>query len=298
MASSLAIAAASLVFFCALTSGEAEARTNQVERPERTLWMSDLHDPVNDPDDHYDLAVGFGSGLLENALIVVDRATGRRPARASVSELARISGNEAPSVVRQGAIERQIRFLRRSPRRSVRVITLGSLASLAALLERNRPLLVSRVKEVWVFAGDASMDAQPEYNVNLDPLAFRRVLNSDLPVWWVPCFDGGSGSAGTSSFLLTSDEVLMAGLRPAVRGWFERFVGDRFGQRGLWAAGNLSGFRPQGVRWQSGRYEFSRDGVLTEMSKGRSNVKRFVVFDRGLYEGWLLRVTRRVLSGL
>ena len=260
--------------------------------------MSDLHDPVNDPDDHYDLAVGFSTGLLEDALIVTDEAEGRRPARVSVRQLAVITRRPAPPVVRQRNIGRQLRFLRRSPKRSVTVITLGSLTGLAVLLERVPALLRSRVREVKVFAGDSAIGAEVEYNVKLDPVAFRRVLSSGLPIRWIPCFDGGPGSPGSSSFLLTSDAELTAGLRPRVLGWFERFIGDRLGQRGLWAVGNVLRAEPAGVRWQPARFSFGRDGILLGIRPGKSNVRRFVAFDRVLYEAWVFRMTRRALQAL
>ncbi len=60
----------------------------------RTLWMTDLYQPAEDPDDHYDLAVGMGSTKYRPSLVVVDRSRegGRKPARAAVSEAVADSG--------------------------------------------------------------------------------------------------------------------------------------------------------------------------------------------------------------
>jgi hypothetical protein len=42
-----------------------------------------------------------------------------------------------------------------------------------------------------IFIGEAK-GGSDEYNVRLDPSAFVCIMNSGLPVFWVPCFDRGA----------------------------------------------------------------------------------------------------------
>ena len=262
--------------------------------------MSDLHDPVGDPDDHYDLAVGFGIGTLKhgNSIIVVDEAEGKRPNLPSVRDLASLMGRKPPVVFSQRRVSSQIRFLRASRPNSVRVITLGSLTGVAALLKRNRKIVESRVRTVTVFAGDAEIGAEIEANVSADPKAFVDVLRSGLKVRWVPCFDGGLWSAGTSSFVSTTDEHLLSGVRRGVFSWFQRYIGHRFGIRNLWAAGVLSSGKPPGTMWTTGTFIFSDEGTLIDKIARPSAVRKLTVVDRQLYEVWLIRRTRSILASL
>lgn len=75
-------------------------------------------------------------------------------------------------------------------------------------------------------------------------------MGSRLKIRWIPCFDGGPWQAGTSSYTATFDADLLEGVGEPLFGWFERYIGYRFGVRNIWAAGLLSGERPKGARWQ------------------------------------------------
>jgi hypothetical protein len=265
-----------------------------------TLWMSDLYRPAGDPDDHYDLAVGMASWKYRPSIVVIDRSRDpvRKPAHAAVAELARIAGVAKPRVVGDSRIKAQLDFLRASRRRSVNVVTLGSLSGLADLLKAGSQLLRRKVKSVMVFAGDASPGAALEYNVSLDPRAFVRVMTSGLNILWAPCFDGGPWQAGTSSFTITSDAQLLEGVSRPLFSWFNRHIGERFGPRNLWAAGLLSGERPMGARWQSVRLGFSKDGAVSDRHRRTSTLRRLTVFDRQSFESWMVNSTRRALGRL
>lgn len=71
------------------------------------------------------------------------------------------------------------------------VITVGSLRDLAAAFNREPDLFRKKVSRLMIFIGEASAPTL-EWNVGLDPHAFICIMNSGLPVWWVPCFDGGN----------------------------------------------------------------------------------------------------------
>ena len=263
--------------------------------------MSDLYRPAADPDDHYDLAVGMASRKYKPSIVVIDRsrivARTRKPAYGAVAELSRIAGIAKPRVVRDSRIKPTLQFLRSSRRKSVNVVTLGSLSGLADILRSDPQLLRRKVESVMVFAGDASPGAPIETNVGLDPEAFVRVMRSRLNILWIPCFDGGLWKAGSSSFTVTSDAELLEGASAPLFSWFNRHVGDRFGIRNLWAAGLLSGERPKGARWKKARVSFSRKGALRESGRA-ATLERLTVHDRIRFESWMIGATRRALRRL
>ncbi len=192
-------------------------------------------------------------------------------------------------------LEPQLEFLRSSPRRSVNVVTLGSLSGLASLLRANPRLLRRKVRSVMVFAGDASPRTPVEHNVGLDPKAFVSVMASRLKVRWIPCFDGGPWQAGTSSYTATFDSALLVGVGEPLFGWFETYISGRFGARNLWAAGLLSGERPKGARWRTVDVSFSGSGVVNEGRSRPAKLKRLTVSDRNSFEAWMVNATRRAL---
>lgn len=57
------------------------------------------------------------------------------------------------------------------------IVTVGSLRDIAALYNSSPQLFESKVKRIWVFAGDAE-GTMIEYNVALDESAFLRIMNS------------------------------------------------------------------------------------------------------------------------
>ncbi len=77
----------------------------------------------------------------------------------------------------------------------------------------------------------------------------------------MPAFDGGLWHAGSSSFTSTSDEALLVSVRPAVRQWFDRYIGTRLGTRNLWAAGLLAD-EPEGAIWIDAVVRLDDDGTI------------------------------------
>ena len=87
----------------------------------------------------------------------------------------------------------------------------GSLArDVAAAYNRQPGLFRDKVRSIHGFIGEASEPAHREWNVQLDPQAFIRLLRADVPFFWIPCFDGGSfTNHGHASFWrITQGEVL------------------------------------------------------------------------------------------
>jgi hypothetical protein len=73
----------------------------------------------------------------------------------------------------------------------VMIITVGSVRDVVAAFNREPALFRAKVGKLMVFIGEASNAHFREWNVQLDPQAYVGLMRSGLPIYWVPCFDGG-----------------------------------------------------------------------------------------------------------
>jgi len=179
------------------------------------IYSSDLHHPPNDPDDHFDLATLFALRELEIRAVVLDcgRRQAAQPGKIPLRQMMTIAGRRVPWAIGlgdplrtpdddgrsqapefQGGVELILSALR-AAQQPVTIITVGSLRDVAAALNREPELVRAKVGRLYVNAGNAQ-GLQDEYNVTLDPHAFRRVMESGLPTWYCPCFGEGGPSAG------------------------------------------------------------------------------------------------------
>ena len=205
------------------------------------LYGTDLLHPHDDPDDHFDLATVYSMPELDIRGIVLDlgQSQARRPGRIPVSQMNRITGRDVPAATGlgqklkspkdtgldqpadfQGGVGLILETLRKSPV-PVRIATVGSVRDLVAAYNRDPALLKSRVDRVLVFIGEASHPTFREWNVELDPQAYVGLMRSELPVWWVPCFDGGVWkNQGHASFWKAKHEQILRGAAPEVIQYF------------------------------------------------------------------------------
>lgn len=175
------------------------------------VYCTDLFHPHVDPDDHFDLACLYAIRQLDVKVIILDQGRNQqqRPGSVAVRQMNTITGREIPweigladSLARpddtgagqpkeyQGGVERILKILAESDR-PVSIVTIGSIRDVAAAFNRQPDLFRQKLGRLMIFIGEASAPGFIEYNVGLDVNAFRRVMESGLPVYWVPCFDGG-----------------------------------------------------------------------------------------------------------
>ncbi|MBN2490321.1 MAG: family 43 glycosylhydrolase [Planctomycetes bacterium] len=184
------------------------------------LYSTDLFHPHDDPDDHFDLAALYGLEEIELRGIVLDQGARqeRQPGRVAVEQLNRLTGRAVPwatglaealqspddpaleqAAAHQGGVALILEALASSPE-PLTIITVGSLRDVAAALNREPERFRQKVARLLVFLGATDPEVR-EWNVNLDPNAWIRVMNSGLPIFWVPCFDGGMFvNKGNASF--------------------------------------------------------------------------------------------------
>ncbi len=205
------------------------------------LYGTDLLHPHDDPDDHFDLAAIYAMNELDIKGVILDLGAQQvhRPGRIPVSQMNRITGREVPAAIGlaeklsspsdtglgqkpefQGGVRLILDTLRKSPV-PVRIATVGSVRDLVAAYNREPALFRARVDRVLVFIGEASHPTYKEWNVTLDPHAYVGLMRSDLPLWWVPCFDGGIWkNNGRASFWKARHEDILKEAPPEVIQYF------------------------------------------------------------------------------
>lgn len=109
----------------------------------------------------------------------------------------------------------------RTSKEPVTIISVGSLRDIAAGYNRSPDLFKSKVDRLFIFIGEASKKGHIEYNVGLDKKAYIRIMNSGLPVYWIPCFDGGHWqNNGRASYWRASHKDLLGNVSDRVMNYF------------------------------------------------------------------------------
>jgi hypothetical protein len=178
------------------------------------IHITDLYHPHNDPDDHFDLATVFGMPAFDIRAVVID--TGKdgagRPGVPAIQQMMHITGKKVPFATglvenlksqadtcaqqlpeTQAGVELILKVLRESDK-PVTVFCVGSLRDMAAAYNREPELVKAKLGRCYVNAGDTA--GGMEWNVSLDPHAYVRIMDSALPIYWMPCF----GADGYQSY--------------------------------------------------------------------------------------------------
>ncbi len=222
------------------------------------IHCTDLYRPHSDFDDVADAMAMFALHCMREINLlafVLDQPAEqqRRPGKITVDELNAICETSVPSITGYHAL---LNLLQAAPNGIVMTIV-GGLSDLYWAYKTNPGLVKQKLKEVWVFAGDAQeqatryheggRDIAPpyglEHNVNTDVEAFREIMRSDLKIVWIPCYDGGEvrnpdGSANpfgigptmlNASFFMGQYEHLLSKSSPQVLDFFVRALSTEGG---------------------------------------------------------------------
>ena len=312
------------------------------------IYCTDLFHPPDDPDDHFDLATVFALRQVELKAIILDQGLKqlRRPGAIPLSQLNHCTGRAIPWAIglahplkhpTDPALDQPTEFQAgvklildslRAATGQVMVATLGSVRDLVAAFNREPELCRKKIGRVLAFIGEASEPSFQEYNVSLDPQAYVGLMRSGLPVWWVPCFDGGLWqNRGHASFWRAPHRELLQGVAPQLWQYFiyalERETNDpiRFlsqpvdlqrkerllaGQRNLWCAAVLAALAWPANKTATELFEFEPvDVVVTDnglvrysFGPGSRRVWRFKVRDPARYGPGMTAATARLLEQL
>ena len=211
--------------------------------PVPVLYCTDLFHPHDDPDDHFDLATLSALQGVEILGIVLDQGMSGeqalRPGTIPVGQMNALTGRKVPVAAglwpaltspedkgldrapeRQGGVELILKTLRESPEPVV-VLSVGSARDIVAAFNREPELCREKIRRIGAFIGDASSPDFVEYNVMIDPQAYVGLMRSGLPVYWVPCFDGGAWqNQGHASFWQANHGDLLRGAPPELVQFF------------------------------------------------------------------------------
>ena len=208
------------------------------------LYSTDLHHPHMDPDDHFDLATLFSLAEFDVQGIVLDCGAHqlKAPGAIPVRQMLHLTGRQVPTAVGLGqplrsasddALDQDQQFqqgvqlildvLRRSGQK-VTLFTTGSVRDVAAAFNREPELLRSKIARLYINIGNMPKGQdtlEREYNVNLDRQAFVGILQSGLPVYWCPCFDGGVRERGRHGTFWKFEQRQVLETAPAqLQNWF------------------------------------------------------------------------------
>lgn len=205
------------------------------------IYCTDLFHPHDDPDDHFDIACLYAIPEIDIKAVILDQGKKqqKKPGAIPVEQLNYITGKNVPSYIGlaeklkspgdkglneaaeyQAGVEQIIRILKESAEPVV-IIAVGSLRDVAAAYNREPELMRKKTGKLYIFIGEASNNEFVEWNVNLDVNAYRCVMQSDLPVYWVPCFDGGVWhNKGRASFWKARHADLLKDVSVRVMNYF------------------------------------------------------------------------------
>ncbi|GHT20919.1 hypothetical protein FACS189430_00140 [Bacteroidia bacterium] len=209
-------------FACSVANGQ---KTKKIP----IIFSSDLFQPPNDPDDHYDLATLFLMQEFDVKAFIFDVTNHyKQPeqvGRVALEQMAAITGRPIPPYAVglrqllvspddkgkdqpaefQGGVELILKSLRESNEKVVMFLT-GSCIDFAAAYNREPELLRKKVSAVYVSAGNGPSGKQDECNAVLDPNAYRCLLKSDLPIYWCPCIPNGRYRQATKEDVLAKND--------------------------------------------------------------------------------------------
>jgi len=200
------------------------------------IHSTDLFHPHGDPDDHYDLATAFAIDELDLKAVILDlgEQQATRSGKRAVDQMNHIAGRNVPCAIGlsrkfrtptdtgrdepaqfQQGVELLLSVLRQSKQKVVITAT-GSCRDVAAAFNREPELLKSKVRAVYINIGRGPGQSQQECNVNYDPLAYQRMFEADLPLYWCPCF----GADGYQTLYRCDQSTVVGACTPPVQNFF------------------------------------------------------------------------------
>lgn len=209
------------------------------------IYCSDLFHPAMDPDDHFDLAALFAMPRLEVKALILDGHIDRPGqdqfnggGRIPLSQMEHIAGRKVPAAVGLSAKLRYptdtlpdadprtlqgVNLIRQVLQQSQQkvIIKISTGTDLAVLFNRHPDLCRDKIKAVYFSAGHSRGGTTDEYNALLDPIAYARIFETGLPLFWNPCFDTARQTAeGHCSFYKIPNQRKLLAKAPPLLGRF------------------------------------------------------------------------------
>ena len=207
-----------------------------------TLHVTDLFRPHGDPDDHWDLAVQFalakhGAIDLRGVLIDYPRRQGEEPQPdvAAVAQLNWITGLAVPTGVGQpkktGLPPRSgLALLKKTLEEAgapVAIHVVGACSDVAEAGTLWPELFRTKVKGIYLNAGNADDSGEMEWNVKLDPKPYAQIFRLPCPIYWLPCWNRPGKRGRNGSYWVFRQDRAFAYARPETLNYFVGMLGKR-----------------------------------------------------------------------
>lgn len=181
------------------------------------IHQTDLFRPHNDPDDHWDAACVYAlahAGDIDLKGIVIDYPPVEHSGDPDILGLAQmnyITGQSVPFAIGSakpltpsgadpalpshgdGEAANMIITILENSSDPVAITIAGSCRDTAIAASRAPGLFRERCAAIYLNAGTGGRsvdpDAELEYNVRVDPIAFQAVFDIPCPIYWIPCFE-------------------------------------------------------------------------------------------------------------
>ncbi|RPH34094.1 hypothetical protein EHM92_07980 [bacterium] len=216
------------------------------------VHITDLYHPPQDPDDHFDLATIVALEEYDLRAVILDVTRRflnpsmaasdirRDPGFTPVAQMSYLLGRSIPvaagprdpltnprddvanrEVQEQAGVNLLLNILEISASNVV-VSVVGSCRILTAAFNRNPGLLRTKVDSILLNAGSSGGTKQ-EWNVGLDPEAYKGLWRSGLPIRWFPCASERSAfdsESDRSTYWKTTHAALLQKIAPPLQAWF------------------------------------------------------------------------------
>jgi len=218
-----------------------EGSTDIMSKP--VIHQTDLFHPHADPDDHWDLGCVYAlcaGGEIDLRGIVIDYPPNPQygnPAVCAVAQMSHITGLSVPvsvgsSTPMNDAPEKRLprselaaaRFILDAlsgADRPAAIHSVGSSRDIALAGRMDPSVFERKCLGIYLNAGTATNDPElrrnREYNVTLDPKAFKTIFDLPCPVYWLPCFH---------AILPSSAQRFEAGANASVYSFVQREILD------------------------------------------------------------------------
>lgn len=191
------------------------------------IHQTDLFRPHNDPDDHWDVACLYAlaaAGDIELIGIVIDHPPPHHRGDPDIVALAQmnfLTGLHVPCSIGSPRAMTSSRVGRQTSRRDDGAVSMivellenaatpvvihvaGSCREVARAGMRFPELFREKCAGIYLNAGTGSRqparNAELEYNVRLDPIAFQAIWRIPCPIYWLPCFEEITNQVQVSAF--------------------------------------------------------------------------------------------------
>ena len=195
--------AACMLVSCLVLAAVVSAPAQSAAARSPIIYSTDLYYTfIMDNDDPFDAAVLLKCPELNVKGVILDNHTFPSDGEKVLEKIMELSGHRVPYVkglgefamrsfddsgldaADQGGVDMILKTLRES-KEKVTLIGVGSMTDFAIAYVREPQLFHEKVAKIYVVAGTMESRAQ-DWNVALDPIAFVKLMRSDLPIVWVP----------------------------------------------------------------------------------------------------------------